>query len=323
MSESKIKEKGVLVITGPTASGKSAIAVRVAKKLQGEIVSADSVQVYRYLNIGSAKPTAEEMDGIPHHLIDLIDPDQRFSVADFRLAAERCIEQILARGRVPIVCGGTMLYIRSLVDGYVFPAGGYDPALREKLYRKYSQLGLAKLREDLEAIDPVAARKIHPHDVRRAIRALEVYFITGRRISDTWQEGKGLPFPVLTVALDIERHELYSRIEQRVDKMFQSGLVEEVMSLLQRGYSQRLQSLNSVGYAEVIRYLRGECTLEEAKRLIVRNTRRLAKRQLTWLRNDDRIVWVYAGKYSQLEEVAERICSIYENWRAGDEQRSD
>ncbi|MGB9867207.1 MAG: tRNA (adenosine(37)-N6)-dimethylallyltransferase MiaA [Bacillota bacterium] len=323
MAELSNKPTGVLVITGPTASGKSAVAVKVAKRLNGEIISADSVQIYKCLNVGSAKPTREEMEGIPHHLIDSIEPTERFSVADFRRQAEKCIVEIMSRARLPIVCGGTMLYIRSLMDGYAFPEGGYDPALRQELYRKYAELGLAKLREDLQSIDPVAARKIHPNDVRRAIRALEVYFITGHPISDTWQEAKGLPYPLLTVALDIERHELYSRIEQRVDKMLQAGLAEEVLSLLSQGYSMRLQCFNSVGYAEVIRYLKGECTLEEARRLIIRNTRRLAKRQLTWLRNDDRIVWVYAGKHSQLEEVAERICTIYKNWRAGHEQGSD
>ncbi|HHV78225.1 MAG TPA: tRNA (adenosine(37)-N6)-dimethylallyltransferase MiaA [Firmicutes bacterium] len=304
-------EDPLLVITGPTASGKTAVSIRVALELGGEIISADSVQVYRHLNIGSAKPTREEMMGVPHHLIDIIDPDEKFSVADYRTVAEKAINEVRRRGRVPIVCGGTIFYIRALVGGYAFPEHGFDPGVRERLRQKYSLLGVERLRQDLQAVDPEAARRIHPNDIRRAIRALEVYEITGRRISDSWGKADVLRVPAVMVAMDVEREELYSRIEERVERMLSAGLVEETRRILEMGYPANSGALHSVGYAEVIAYLKGECTLEEARRLIVRNTKHLAKRQLTWLRNDDRIVWVYAGKHSQLEAVVREISSIY------------
>lgn len=283
----------LVVICGPTATGKTETGILVARELGGEVVSADSMMVYRGMDIGTAKPTREERQGVPHHLIDIVDPDAAFSVALYQELAEKRIADIHARGRLPLLVGGTGLYIRAVVDRYRFVAAP-DPALRRRLAEEARAAGPDALHARLAAVDPVAAARIHPHNVRRVIRALEVYYRTGEPIS-RFQDLDGYTaakYRLWMFGLTMEREQLYRRIEERVDRMIEAGLVEEVRRLLERGYSRGLTSMQALGYKEIAAYLQGEVTLEEAVRLIKRNTRRFAKRQLTWFRRDPRIKWL-------------------------------
>jgi tRNA dimethylallyltransferase len=285
-------DKRVLFIIGPTASGKTRLSLQLTKKCKAEIVSADSRQVYRYMDIGTDKPAASERKKVPHHCIDIRDPDDYFSAGEYGKLAREIISEIFSRSRLSIVVGGSGLYIRALADG-VFAGNYRDASVREKLKRRATEEGLEALYRRLSEIDPDAVKKIHPNDKRRIIRALEVYEISGQPISRI-QATKTEPADFLPVfwGLRWPREVIYRRIEERVDQMVDSGLVQEVKKLLDMGYGFQNNSLHSVGYKEVVDHLEGHTTLQEAIHLIKQNTRRFAKKQLTWFRRDDRIQWI-------------------------------
>lgn len=298
----------LLIIAGPTASGKTAVAVELALRLDAEVVSADSMQVYRDMDILTAMPTPEEMRGVPHHMLGVFPPDQKCSAAAYRELALGRIQDILARGKRPIVCGGTGLYINALTRPLSFAAQG-DDAIRAELTRiAEAEGGRERLHEQLKAVDPAAAARLHPNDVRRVVRALEIYRITGRTQSEQAaldaQRGDG-PFSERVYALDWPREALYARIDRRVDEMLQSGLVDEVRRLMKNeaAFSTAAQA---IGYKEIAAALRGECALAEAVETLKRATRNYAKRQLTWFRRDARVRWVAAQGLSAAE-IAEKI----------------
>ncbi|GAB6157512.1 tRNA (adenosine(37)-N6)-dimethylallyltransferase MiaA [Desulfotomaculum varum] len=298
----------LVVIVGPTAAGKTDVAIELSKLVRGEVISADSMLVYRGMDIGTAKPTLAERQGIPHHLIDIVDPDQEFSVAMFQRAAEELIREITDRGNLPLLVGGTGLYVRSVIDHYDFTPATGNSELREQLKQQAARVGNQAMHRQLAAVDPVTAQKLHPNDIRRVIRALEVYYQTGKPISEYQyvQKNNSPKYRCLMFGLTMDRQLLYQRIEQRVDLMLQKGLVEEVRQLMER-YDAWGTALQGLGYKEIIACLKGECTLAEAVELIKRNTRRFAKRQLTWFRADKRIHWLRLEDYSNKSELAREI----------------
>ena len=298
----------LLIIAGPTASGKTAVAVELALRLDAEVVSADSMQVYRDMDILTAMPTPEEMRGVPHHMLGVFPPDQKCSAAADRELALGRIQDILARGKRPIVCGGTGLYINALTRPLSFAAQG-DDAIRAELTRiAEAEGGRERLHDQLKAVDPAAAARLHPNDVRRVVRALEIYRITGRTQSEQAaldaQRGDG-PFSERVYALDWPREALYARIDRRVDEMLQSGLVDEVRRLM-KNEAVFSTAAQAIGYKEIAAALRGECALAEAVETLKRATRNYAKRQLTWFRRDARVRWVAAQGLSAAE-IAEKI----------------
>ena len=296
----------LLIICGPTASGKSELAIHLARELGAEIVNADSMQVYCGMDIGTAKPAPEQRKEIPHHLIDVADPDRLFSAADFEVAAGEAIRDITARGKRVIVVGGTGLYIRALLKGLVDSpsgAGRIRRALQEEAREAGNEVMLARLRQ----VDPELAERIHPNNLVRIIRALEVYHLTGIPLSRYQREHgfSGQRYKALQIGIDVERKELYKRIEARVDRMLADGLPEEVQQLLADGYGRELKAMRAIGYQQLTAYLAGEYSLEEAIRLIKRDTRRYAKRQLTWFRSDPDILWLeYPGKFATILQHA-------------------
>lgn len=303
----------LLIIAGPTASGKTAVAVELALRLDAEVVSADSMQVYRDMDILTAMPTPEEMRGVPHHMLGVFPPDQKCSAAAYRELALGRIQDILARGKRPIVCGGTGLYINALTRPLSFAAQG-DDAIRAELTRiAEAEGGRERLHEQLKAVDPAAAARLHPNDVRRVVRALEIYRITGRTQSEQAaldaQRGDG-PFSERVYALDWPREALYARIDRRVDEMLQSGLVDEVRRLM-KNEAVFSTAAQAIGYKEIAAALRGECALAEAVETLKRATRNYAKRQLTWFRRDARVRWVAAQGLSAAE-IAEKIITDIE-----------
>ncbi len=282
----------VVSVVGPTASGKTSLGLALADRLGGEIVSADSVQVYRLLDVGSAKPTPMELAAAPHHLIDVVDPDEPYTAADFARDAAAAIHDIASRGRVPLVVGGTTLYVRALLHG-LCPAPPGDEAIRRQLAERARDEGWPALHAELRQLDPDAAARIHPNDRIRIERALEVVLSTGApitRIQEDHAFGGG-EFDSLQIGLRLAREVLYERIDRRVLQMFDSGWIEEVESLLERGYDADLKPLQAIGYRDVVRLVRGELDREEAVRRIQRDTRRFAKRQLTWLRKEPDVIW--------------------------------
>jgi len=292
----------LLCILGPTAVGKTELALRIATRIGGEIVSVDSRQVYRYMDIGTAKPTPEQLRLVPHHMIDCITPDEPFSAADYQRGADEAIHQIRQRGNVPMLVGGSGLYFRSIVDG-LFDGPQADTAFRQRLRQEAEELGIQHLYNRLRAIDSKAAENIHHNDLMRIIRALEVYERSGERISDLQQqwERAEVRYKFIAFGLTRPRDELYQRIEARVDRMMAEGLLDEVRSLSK--YSRDLPSMNCLGYKELLGYLDGQYDLDEAVRLIKRNTRRFAKRQLTWFRKDKRINWIDLSTCPSPEDV--------------------
>ena len=301
----------LIVIVGPTAVGKTEIGVKAAQMIDGEIISGDSMQVYKFMDIGTAKPSEEEMGGIPHHLIDSINPDEEFNVAVFQKLVEKYLINIHNKGKLPIIVGGTGLYIRSVIDYYDFTPPGENPSKREELRKLSEEQGTEPLVKLLQNIDPVSAGRIHHNDTRRLIRALEVYYATGRPISEFQYHSERLPpkYDLAYFGLTMDRERLYQRIEKRVDVMISRGLVDEVKKLLEMGYGTHHTSMQAIGYKEIIDYLNGMYSLEEAVELIKRNTRRFAKRQLTWFRQDSRIRWKDVESYSNFDEIASEIVS--------------
>lgn len=283
----------LLCLLGSTAVGKTEIAIQIAQRLNAEIVSVDSRQIYRRMDIGTAKPTPEEQQAVPHHLIDCADISQPFSVADYQSLADTAIADIQNRGKQVLLVGGAGLYFRAVVDG-LFEGPGADPALRNRLEQEAAQHGVAVLHERLRACDPESAERIHPNNVVRVIRALEVYELTGTPMSEhqqQWAQAKQR-YPFIAFGLTMPRALLYRRIEQRVELMLANGLIAEVESLLAAGCARDTGALQSFGYKELIAYLDGNCTYTEAVAQLKQNTRRFAKRQLTWFRKDTRIAWV-------------------------------
>ena len=297
----------LLAIAGPTASGKTPLSILLAEKLGGEIISADSRQIYRYLDIGTAKPAPAELKRATHHFINILNPDQFYNAGEYGIQARAKIDELLKQHKQPILVGGSGLYVRAVIDGF-FEGPGKNTEVREQLENEAHTLGSEILFERLNKIDPISASKMDVTKVRRVIRALEVYYTTGIPISDlhSVQESK-IPFKSVQFGLEWERKALYQRIERRVDEMIENRLVEEVQGLIAKGYLRGANALNTVGYKEVFDYLDGKSTKEEMIRLIKQNTRHFAKRQLTWFRADKRIKWipVYAG--TDWNEIAEHI----------------
>lgn len=281
----------VLVIVGPTCSGKSSLSLQLAKELGTEIIYADSRQVYKNIDIGTAKPTQMELEEIPHSFINLVELDENYDVSLYEKQALGKIDNLLKLNKLPIITGGSGLYIKALVDGIVdLPA---DDSLRDELSNKKEKFGTDYLYQELLKVDPFSAKTMLPQNWKRVIRALEVFYLTGKSIIDFHAEqirNRG-NYQFLQFGLNWEREFLYKRIEDRVDEMIVNGLVKEVESILKKGYGETLNSLNSVGYKEIIAYIKNEISLETAITLIKRNTRRYAKRQMTWFRKDDRIHW--------------------------------
>ncbi len=289
------KTPKIAVITGPTATGKTALGVCLAKELNGEIVSADSMQVYKRMDIGTAKVTPEEMQGIPHHMIDVAEPYENYSVARYVKEADACVQDIFMRGKLPVIVGGTGLYIDSLASGRDFDDNASDESLRKELEERYVLLGGEKMLEELSKIDPERAQKLHPSDRKRILRAIEVYYTTGRTITEHDKETQKLPpkYDAVTVALSFEnREDLYARIDKRADLMAKAGLFDEVRSLIDSGVSDKCTSMQAIGYKEAALAVRGEISEGEAIELIKRESRRYAKRQLTWLRRKEGIGWI-------------------------------
>lgn len=282
----------VLIICGPTGIGKTAAAIAAAEAFGGEIISADSMQVYRFMDIGTAKPTAREQDRAPHHLIDVVDPDEDFDAARFSQAARDIAADIGRRGAVPIVAGGTGLYIKALLHG-LFRAERPNPQTRRLLRAEAAESGSEALHRQLAAIDAAAADRIHPNDTFRIIRALETAAATGEAITDHHRRHgfRESAFRTLKIGLDMDRKDLYVRIDRRVDAMIATGLLNEVKGLLSRGYTEDLKSMQSLGYRHMVDFAAGRLSWEEAVRTMKRDTRRFAKRQLTWFRADQEIVW--------------------------------
>ena len=298
----------VIVIAGPTATGKTALSVRLAKELGGEVISADSVQIYKKLNIGSAKPTKEEMEGIPHHMMDFLDPGANFCVADFCALAKEKINEIHARGHIPILTGGTGLYISSLVQNISFAEEKTENTVRDKLYRELEEIGEEAMHKKLSEIDPEAAEKIHPNNTKRVIRAIEIFETTGMTMTEQNEASKATPSPYkfILIALSCERELLYERINRRVDKMEEAGLFEEVKGLLDSGVSAEAQSMQGIGYKEAVSYVSGDITKEDSSELIKQNSRRYAKRQLTWFKREP-YRWFDCLSHTLYEDVKKYI----------------
>ncbi|MDT8316434.1 MAG: tRNA (adenosine(37)-N6)-dimethylallyltransferase MiaA [bacterium] len=297
-----MQEPDIICIVGPTASGKSSLAIQIAGDLGGEIISADSMQVYRHMDIGTAKPSLKEQGEIRHHLIDVAEPDENFNASNFRKLASAAIKEIRSRGKRVIVAGGTGLYIRALTKGLVDTPSG-DPLLRQRLKDEADRLGREHLHNKLRELDPSAAKAIHPNNSVRIIRAIEVATNSGKTMSEHQRQHSfaDSPYNVIMFGIDIERDLLYDRINERVDKMIEAGLKKEVERLLAMGYSRDLKSMRSVGYKEMCAHIIDGLAIEEAVELIKRDSRRYAKRQMTWFRKED-VTWGTAGRLKKLAE---------------------
>ncbi|MDP5273971.1 tRNA (adenosine(37)-N6)-dimethylallyltransferase MiaA [Chengkuizengella axinellae] len=306
------KKTKLLVLIGPTAVGKTKMSLDVSKKFHCEIISGDSMQVYRGMDIGTAKASDEERRTVPHHLIDIHDPDEPFSVSDFQENAKSAIHEITTRGNLPFIVGGTGLYIESLCYNFSFSTAGSDEEFRAAQQKYALEHGEQALYEKLIKIDPKGAENIHFKNVRRVIRALEVYHLTGKPFSEHANKSKESPYQLCIIGLTMDRAMLYHRIEQRIDQMIEQGLIEEVKKCIDLGYTKDMVSMQGLGYKEIITYLEGEISLERAIYLLKRNTRRFAKRQLSWFRRMEAIKWVdvtnsknYGAHLKQIHDIIE------------------
>ncbi|MBQ7894967.1 MAG: tRNA (adenosine(37)-N6)-dimethylallyltransferase MiaA [Oscillospiraceae bacterium] len=300
----------VIVIAGPTASGKTGLSIELAKLYNGEIVSADSMQIYRRMDIGTAKATKEEQARVPHHMIDVAEPDEDYSVSRYVEEAEKCCRDIISRGKTPIICGGTGLYIDSLLSGRIFAQRDEDSSIREELNLEYDEIGGGEMLKKLSLVDPERAEKLHPSDKRRIVRALEIFKLTGMTISEHDAATKALPrrFDSKTIVLNFkDRQDLYDRINLRVDLMAELGLFEEVSSLLESGLDDNCTAMQAIGYKEIVAALRGEISREEALEQIKMGSRRYAKRQLTWFRRSEDALWINWDKEPDVASALEEI----------------
>lgn len=325
----------LIVLTGPTAVGKTALSVKLAKALDGEIISADSMQVYRHMDIGSAKVAAAETGGIRHHLIDVLEPEEEFNVVLFQKLAKEAIADIYSRGKTPVIVGGTGFYIQSVLYDIDFTQTGAVDCLpeegrensrvtiRDRLEKFALEKGAQKLHDMLERVDAKAAEQIHAHNVKRVIRALEYYFQTGEKISEhnEGQRQKEAAYDCRYFVLTDDREKLYGRIDRRVDQMLEQGLVEEVRALKKRGLTRETVSMQGLGYKEILGFLDGEYDLDRAVYLIKRDTRHFAKRQLTWFKREKNVIWVDRRQFAEENDILQflikesaRLCRAEEDW---------
>lgn len=302
----------IIVISGPTASGKTALSVELAKRYNGEVISADSMQIYTDMNIASAKPTPEEQQGIPHHLVGFLDPSESFSVADYVKLCDECVRDILGRGKTPIICGGTGLYINSFVDNLTFDDSEQDFEYREKMRKFAEEFGNSALLEKLREVDPKTAETLHENNVGRIIRALEVYHTTGHTIFQAKEMSRQTPSPYefVMITLDFENREiLHSRINRRVDDMVKRGLVDEARRCFEQ--SSRPTAAQAIGCKELYPYFRGERSLDECIEELKLRTRQYAKRQLTWFRRDERNMRLIIGENNEFDDIVKKaVCLI-------------
>ena len=297
--------KPLIILAGPTAVGKTSLSIRLAKETGGEIISADSMQVYRHMDIGSAKITKEEMEGVPHYLVDVLEPEEEFNVVRFQQMAKEAAERIWKKGKIPLVVGGTGFYIQALLYDIDFTENDGDESYRRQLERKASdEEGASELYEILKTVDPKAAQEIHPRNIKRIIRALEFYHQTGKKISEhnETQRQKESPYNYAYFVLTDERSRLYERIDRRVDLMMEQGLLDEVRYLKERGVRKDSTAMQGLGYKELYAYLEGEYPLDEAVRIIKRDTRHFAKRQLTWFKRERDVIWADKSVIGREEE---------------------
>lgn len=293
----------IVVITGPTASGKSKLSMELARRCPTEIISADSMQVYKYMDIGTDKPSLQDREEVPHHLVDIKEPDEDWSVEEFQRLAEKAAKDIWARGRTPCIVGGTGLYVRAFLKGYPLGDAPPDLSFRRTMRERAKEEGNEALHALLKAKDPGSYRSLHPNDLRRVIRALEYLHITGEPISLRKDRGESTDYAPIILGLDHPREYLYGRIDARVDEQFREGIVQEVEGLFAKGYSHKLRSMQGLVYKEVSAYLLGQATLDETVSLVKRNTRRFAKRQFTWFRKGEGIIWIRAGNDRLWQDV--------------------
>lgn len=301
------KREKLVVILGPTAVGKTAMSIQLAKRFSGEIISGDSMQIYRGMDIGTAKITKEEMEGIPHHLIDIKNPDESFSAYEFQQLVRRKITEITTRNSLPMIVGGTGLYIQSVIYDYQFIDDSRNETIRNELYKRLENEGIEPLYAELKKIDPQAAENIHPNNERRVIRALEIYYTTGETMTERKEkQQRELLYDVVLIGLTMDRDVLYKRINKRVDLMVEQGLVEEAKSFYDKGL-RNVQSTQAIGYKELFDYFDGNITLDEAIDQIKKNTRHFAKRQLTWFRNKMDVNWFDMTDANAFHENLEKI----------------
>ena len=295
----------LIILTGPTSVGKTALSIQLAKTVDGEIISADSMQVYRYMDIGTAKITPEEMQGIPHYLIDAFAPDEEFNVVKFQQYAKKYIEDIQSRGKIPILVGGTGFYIQAVLYDIDFTENDINPSYRQELEQTVKEKGAEYLHALLKQVDPKSAEKVHPNNIKRVIRALEYHKLTGEKISDhnAEQRKKNSPYQYCYFVLNKNRAKLYEGINLRVDQMMQNGLLEEVKDLAERGYTKDMVSMQGLGYKELLAFLEGEGTLENAVDLIKKETRHYAKRQITWFKRENEIIWINKDDFRNDMEI--------------------
>ncbi len=312
-----MQKKPLVVLTGPTAVGKTKASIELAKSIGGEIISADSMQVYRYMDIGSAKISKEEMEGVPHYLVDVLDPREDFHVVKFQEMAKSAMEEIYSHGHIPILVGGTGFYIQALVYDIDFTNKDEDTSIRRKLEAFADQEGLTALHERLRKVDPKSAELIHANNKKRVIRALEFFEQTGKPISEhnEVEKAKESPYDFRYFVLTDDRQRLYNRIDQRVDLMIEKGLVEEVKGLRQMGCKKDMVSMQGLGYKEILEYLDGDTSLEEAIYKIKRDTRHFAKRQLTWFRRERQVIWLNKENYQTEEALIEDMIKKTEGLR--------
>lgn len=301
----------IIAVAGPTASGKTALSVKIAKELGGEVVSCDSMQIYKGMDIGTAKPSLEERCGVPHHMIDIISPDEKYNVVSYKRDAEAAIDDILKRGRVPVLAGGTGLYMDSVLSNTAFSENSSFSVARERLEKLFEEKGREYIFEMLEKIDPEAAEKIHPNNTRRVIRALEIYETTGKTLTQANIESKRPEkYESLVIGLMWDRETLYERINERVERMMAEGLLKEVETLRKKGMKAEYTSMQAIGYKELFEYFEGNCTLEEAKEKIKQESRRYAKRQMTWLKRNKKINWLILQKDYNLNKIYEQSFTL-------------
>ena len=294
----------VIVICGPTASGKTALSIELAKKINGEIISCDSMQIYKYMDIGTAKPTLEEQKEVKHHLIDFVEPNQRYSVAEYKKDAEKSIEEILSKGKTPIIVGGTGLYVDSLIYGIEYPEIELDEEYRKQLEKEIEEKGLESLYNKAKEIDSKAMEKISPNDKKRIMRVLEIYMATGKTKTEQEIESRTheVKYDYKVFAIKMDREKLYERINKRVDMMIEKGLIEEVQNILKK-YDKFPTAMQGLGYKEVVEYLDGKKTKEEMIDKIKMQTRRYAKRQITWFKKNKQTIWIENNELSKILEV--------------------